>query len=53
MIAQPAVRLLLGIDLSMPVGCSHVSAQVQPPSETIQVLGGLSFLVWQYQNYGQ
>jgi NAD(P)H dehydrogenase (quinone) len=37
MIAQPVVRLLLGL-IFLCLGCSHVSAQVQPHSETIQVL---------------
>jgi NAD(P)H dehydrogenase (quinone) len=37
MIARPAVCLLLGV-LLVSVGCSQVAAQVQPHSETIQVL---------------
>jgi len=37
MIAQPAVRLLLGV-LFLCVGCSQVAAQVQPQADTIQVL---------------
>jgi NAD(P)H dehydrogenase (quinone) len=37
MIAQPVVRLLLGMIL-LCLGCSHVAAQVQSQAETIQVL---------------
>lgn len=37
MIAQPLMRLLLGT-LVLCVGCSQVAAQVQSPSDTIQVL---------------
>jgi NAD(P)H dehydrogenase (quinone) len=37
MIVQPSVRLFLGV-LLFSVGCSQVAAQVQPQSETIQVL---------------
>ena len=37
MTTQPVVRLLLGL-LFLCVGCSQVAAQVQPRSETIQVL---------------
>ncbi|MEE8124539.1 MAG: flavodoxin family protein [Nitrospirales bacterium] len=37
MIAQPAVRLLLGM-IFLCVGCSHAAAQVQAQQDTIQVL---------------
>ena len=37
MIAQPVVRLLLGMIL-LCLGCSQVAAQVQPQPDTIQVL---------------
>ncbi len=37
MTTQPVVRLLMGL-LFLCVGCSQVAAQVQPRSETIQVL---------------